>query len=91
MSDFNIAEKSKNNQDKVDVDLAASGVAYKECLNMSSSLENIIVLFVKKFSLLFYALLVSNVAFATEYSGETKPARISCPMPYYPASAHTRC
>lgn len=43
MSDFNIAEKSKNNQDKVDVDLAASGVAYKECLNMSSSLENIII------------------------------------------------
>ncbi|ENJ8541127.1 TPA: TonB family protein [Raoultella planticola] len=41
----------------------------------------------KNFSLFVYALLVSNVAFATEYSGETKPARISCPMPYYPASA----
>ena len=34
MSDFNIASKSKDEQDKVNVDLAASGVAYKERLNM---------------------------------------------------------
>ncbi|HCT7891813.1 TPA: DNA polymerase III subunit theta [Klebsiella aerogenes] len=34
MSDFNIASKSKDDQDKVNVDLAASGVAYKERLNM---------------------------------------------------------
>lgn len=34
MSDFNIAAKSKEEQDKVNVDLAASGVAYKERLNM---------------------------------------------------------
>ncbi len=34
MSDFNIASKSKDEQDKVHVDLAASGVAYKERLNM---------------------------------------------------------
>ena len=34
MSDFNIAAKSKDEQDKVNVDLAASGVAYKERLNM---------------------------------------------------------
>lgn len=33
MSDFNIASKSKEEQDKVSVDLAASGVAYKERLN----------------------------------------------------------
>lgn len=29
MSDFNIAAKSKDEQDKVNVDLAASDVAYK--------------------------------------------------------------
>ena len=34
MSKFNIAAKSKDEQDKVNVDLAASGVAYKERLNM---------------------------------------------------------
>ncbi|HHS9665282.1 TPA: DNA polymerase III subunit theta [Klebsiella quasipneumoniae subsp. quasipneumoniae] len=33
-SQWNIAAKSKNKQDKVNVDLAASGVAYKERLNM---------------------------------------------------------
>ncbi|SAW40313.1 DNA polymerase III subunit theta [Raoultella planticola] len=34
MSGFNIAAKSKDEQDKVNVDLAASGVAYKERMNM---------------------------------------------------------
>lgn len=34
MSDLNIAAQSKGEQDKVNVDLAASGVAYKECMNM---------------------------------------------------------
>lgn len=34
MSNWNIAAKSKEEQDKVNVDLAASGVAYKERLNM---------------------------------------------------------
>ena len=34
MSQWNIASKSKDEQDKVNVDLAASGVAYKERLNM---------------------------------------------------------
>lgn len=34
MSDFNIAAKSQEDRDKVNVDLAASGVAYKERLNM---------------------------------------------------------
>ncbi|HCR9747835.1 TPA: DNA polymerase III subunit theta [Citrobacter koseri] len=34
MSDWNIAEKPKDEQDKINVDLAASGVAYKERLNM---------------------------------------------------------
>ncbi|HBR2022938.1 DNA polymerase III subunit theta [Klebsiella variicola] len=33
-SQWNIAAKSKDEQDKVNVDLAASGVAYKERLNM---------------------------------------------------------
>ena len=33
-SSWNIAAKSKDEQDKVNVDLAASGVAYKERLNM---------------------------------------------------------
>lgn len=33
MSQWNIAAKSKEEQDKVNVDLAASGVAYKERLN----------------------------------------------------------
>ncbi|EPL6802860.1 DNA polymerase III subunit theta [Klebsiella aerogenes] len=34
MSEWNIAAKPKEEQDKVNVDLAASGVAYKERLNM---------------------------------------------------------
>lgn len=34
MSQWNIASKSKDEQDKVNIDLAASGVAYKERLNM---------------------------------------------------------
>ncbi|MGT8789767.1 DNA polymerase III subunit theta [Klebsiella oxytoca] len=34
MSSWNIASKSEDEQDKVNVDLAASGVAYKERLNM---------------------------------------------------------
>lgn len=34
MSQWNIAAKSKEEQDKVNVDLAASGVAYKERLYM---------------------------------------------------------
>ncbi|MES3202035.1 DNA polymerase III subunit theta [Klebsiella aerogenes] len=34
MSQWNIAAKSRDEQDKVNVDLAASGVAYKERLNM---------------------------------------------------------
>ncbi|MBY8385070.1 DNA polymerase III subunit theta [Klebsiella quasipneumoniae] len=34
MSQWNIAAKSKDEQDKVNVDIAASGVAYKERLNM---------------------------------------------------------
>ncbi|MBO8099792.1 DNA polymerase III subunit theta [Klebsiella pneumoniae] len=33
-SSWNIAAKSKDEQDKVNVDLSASGVAYKERLNM---------------------------------------------------------
>ena len=34
MSEWNIAAKTQEERDKVNVDLAASGVAYKECLNM---------------------------------------------------------
>lgn len=34
MSKWNIAAKPKEEQDKVNVDLAASGIAYKERLNM---------------------------------------------------------
>ena len=34
MSQWNIASKTKDEQDKVNIDLAASGVAYKEHLNM---------------------------------------------------------
>lgn len=34
MSQWNIAAKPKDDQDKVNVDLAAPGVAYKERLNM---------------------------------------------------------
>lgn len=33
MSDFNIAAKSLDERDRVSVDLAVSGVAYKERLN----------------------------------------------------------
>lgn len=34
MSDWNLAAKPQEEMDKVNVDLAASGVAYKERLNM---------------------------------------------------------
>ena len=34
MSEHNLAAKSDDERDKVNVDLAASGVAYKELLNM---------------------------------------------------------
>lgn len=34
MSDFNIAAKSEDERDRVNVDLAAAGVAYKERMNM---------------------------------------------------------
>ncbi|ABP60929.1 putative inner membrane protein [Enterobacter sp. 638] len=34
MNDFNIAAKSQEEREKVNVDLAASGMAYKERLNM---------------------------------------------------------
>ncbi|MEL4013482.1 DNA polymerase III subunit theta [Dryocola clanedunensis] len=34
MTDFNIAAKSEDERDKVNVDLAAAGVAYKERMNM---------------------------------------------------------
>lgn len=33
MSDFNLAKRSKEDQDRIAVDLAASGVAFKERLN----------------------------------------------------------
>lgn len=41
MSEFNIAAKTKDEQDKVNVDLAASGVAYKERLNMPVIAEQV--------------------------------------------------
>ena len=41
MSDFNIAAKTKDEQDKVNVDLAASGVAYKERLNQPVIAEQV--------------------------------------------------
>ncbi|EPY6812528.1 DNA polymerase III subunit theta [Klebsiella quasipneumoniae] len=41
MSKWNIAAKSKDEQDKVNVDLAASGVAYKERLNQPVIAEQV--------------------------------------------------
>ncbi|WP_444878213.1 DNA polymerase III subunit theta [Citrobacter koseri] len=41
MSDWNIAAKPKDEQDKINVDLAASGVAYKERLNIPVIAEQI--------------------------------------------------
>ncbi|HGL4295623.1 TPA: DNA polymerase III subunit theta [Citrobacter sedlakii] len=41
MSRFNIAAKSQEDRDKVNVDLAASGVAYKERLNMPVIAEQV--------------------------------------------------
>lgn len=41
MSQWNIAAKSKDDQDKVNVDLAASGVAYKERLNQPVIAEQV--------------------------------------------------
>ncbi len=41
MSQWNIAAKPEDEQDKVNVDLAASGVAYKERLNMPVMAEQV--------------------------------------------------
>ncbi|EML4683363.1 TPA: DNA polymerase III subunit theta [Citrobacter amalonaticus] len=41
MSMHNIAAKTKDEQDKVNVDLAASGVAYKERMNMPVIAEQV--------------------------------------------------
>lgn len=41
MSDWNIAAKPQEERDKVNVDLAASGVAYKERLNMAVIAEQV--------------------------------------------------
>ncbi|HDG8169545.1 TPA: DNA polymerase III subunit theta [Klebsiella pneumoniae] len=41
MSQWNIAAKSQEERDKVNVDLAASGVAYKERLNMPVIAEQV--------------------------------------------------
>ncbi|MEG1350094.1 MAG: DNA polymerase III subunit theta [Hafnia sp.] len=41
MSGHNIAAKSKEEQDKVNIDLAASGVAYKERMNMPVIAEQV--------------------------------------------------
>ncbi|HAS0842544.1 TPA: DNA polymerase III subunit theta [Enterobacter hormaechei subsp. xiangfangensis] len=41
MSEHNLAAKSDDERDKVNVDLAASGVAYKERLNMPVIAEQV--------------------------------------------------
>lgn len=41
MSDFNIAVRPQDERDKVNVDLAASGVAYKERLNLPVIAEQV--------------------------------------------------
>ena len=41
MSDFNIAAKQKEEQDKVNVDLATSGVVYKERMKMPVIAEQV--------------------------------------------------
>ena len=41
MSGFNIAAKPKDEQEKINLDLAASGVAYKERLNMPGIAEQV--------------------------------------------------
>lgn len=43
MSDWNIAAKPQDERDKVNVDLAASGVAYKERLNMPVIAEQVAI------------------------------------------------
>ena len=41
MSDWNLAAKPQEEMDKVNVDLAASGVAYKERMNMPVIAEQV--------------------------------------------------
>lgn len=41
MSEWNLAAKSDEERDKINVDLAASGVAYKERLNMPVIAEQV--------------------------------------------------
>ncbi len=44
MSQWNIAAKPKDEQDKVNVDLAASGVAYKELMNLLVVAEEVAII-----------------------------------------------
>ncbi|HHA2200498.1 TPA: DNA polymerase III subunit theta [Enterobacter hormaechei subsp. xiangfangensis] len=41
MSDWNVSAKPQEERDKVNVDLAASGVACKECLNIPLYAEQV--------------------------------------------------
>lgn len=88
MSKFNIAAKPKDEQDKVNVDLAFSDVACKMLISeLWTQGKQKLVSYMNKTLLLVCAVLISNLAFAVENKEEIVPVRISCPFPYYPASA----
>lgn len=92
MSKWNIVAKPKDEQDKVNVDLlAVSGVTCKMLISdLLTQGKQQMVSFMKKTLLLISAVFISNVALAVENKEEIVPVRISCPNPYYPASAMAR-
>lgn len=88
MSQWNIAAKPKDEQDKVNVDLAFSGVACRMRISeLWTQGKQQLVSFKKKTLLLVCAVLISNVAFAFDNKEEIAPVRIGCPTPAMPVKA----
>ncbi len=88
MSKWSIAAKPKDEQNKVNVDLALSGVACKMRISeLWTYGKQQLVSFMKKTSLLVCASLISTVVFALDNKQEIAPSRISCPTPVMPVKA----
>lgn len=88
MSKWSIAAKPKDEQNKVNVDLAFSGVACKMRISeLWTYGKQQLVSFMKKTSLLVCASLISTVVFALDNKQEIAPSRISCPTPVMPVKA----
>ena len=88
MSKWSIAAKPKDEQNKVNVDLAFSGVACKMRISeLWTHGKQPLVSFMKKTLLLVCVVLISNMAFAIEKKEEIVPVCIKCPAPVMPVMA----